>query len=365
MTTVLRASSPAEFLGIVPSLAGFTPTQSIVLLPFHGSRTYGAMRIDLPRPDIAPEDFARHAIGLVSKVDGADAIAIVVYTDEDPLRTSDGLVLPLSVQVDELIGCADDAGHRIVDALCVTPGGWSSYLDDEPVLEPLPATDADAGDQHAGVELPAVEFVDKEHVGRALRDIDVLFDRERRGLLDGTEDPQAITALALLEHVPCFFEMLLEHPDDQSPSVTAALLWCLNRPLLRDVALAQWASSLADGIRTLEAQCAFADGRGAIPEDLGSVFLGQGPTPDPDRLQLALSAVRLAAARAPRMARPAPLTAAAWLSWALGRSTHAEHYLQLVREIDPEYGLAALLSTIVGAGMLPDWTFRRGPGLGR
>jgi hypothetical protein len=362
MTTLLRASSSAEFLGLVPALAGFTPTQSVVLLPFHGSRAYGAMRMDLPRDDVSPEDFARGAIGLVSKVDGADAVAIVVYADEDPHRTPDGLVLPLTVQVDELLGCADDAGHRVVDALCVTPGGWSSYLEDDPELEPLPATDAAASDQHAGVELPAAGLVEKEHVGRALRDIGTLLDRDEHGRLDGSENPQAIAALALLEDVPEFFEMLLDAPDEQPPFVTAGLLWCLDRPLLRDVALVQWATSLADGVRTLEVQCTFAETGSGIPDDLGRVFLGQGASPDTDRLRLALSAVRLAAARAPRGSRPAPLTIAAWLSWALGRSTHAEHYLQMVRTIDPEYGLAALLGTVVGAGMLPDWAFRRGPG---
>ncbi len=99
--------------------------------------------------------------------------------------------------------------------------------------------------------------------------------------------------------------------------------------------------------------------RGLVRGILGAVFFGRGPRPDPDRLRLALAMVRNAAARAPRASRPGPLTAAAWLSWALGRSTHAAHYLDLVREIDPEYGLAALLSTIVGAGVLPEWTFVR------
>lgn len=361
MTTLLRASDSAEFLGLVPALAGFTPSQSLVLLPFHGTRAYGAMRLDLPRDDVSPEEYADAAVGLVAKVDGADAIAVVVYADDAPSRTPDGLVLPHTVQVEELLGCADDAGLRIVDALCVTPQGWSSYLEDDPELAPLSAPDPLAADQHAGADLPSADLVEKERVGRALHDIGALLEREEHSRLDGSENPQAIAALVMLEDIPEFFETLLDAPGEQPPFATAALLWCLDRPLLRDVAIVQWATTYADGIRTLEAQCAYAESGSSIPDDLGGVFLGHGPSPDAERLRLALSVVRLAAARAPRALRPAPLTIAAWLSWALGHSTHAEHYLRLVRDIDPEYGLAALLGTIVGAGMLPEWAFRRGP----
>jgi hypothetical protein len=366
MTTLLRASDSAEFLGLVPALAGFTPTQSLVLLPFHGTRAHGAMRLDLPGDDVSPDDYADAAIGLIAKVEGADAVAVVVYCDDDPCPTPDGLVLPLIIQIDELLGCAEEAGLRIVDALCVTPSGWSSYLEDDPELAPLPAADPLAVDQHAGAELPTADLVEKEHVGRALSDIRALLDREEHAHLDGSENPLAIAALVMLEDIPEFFETLLESPDHQPPFATAALLWCLDRPLLRDVALVQWATSLADGVRTLEAQYEFAEAGTRAPDDLGSIFLGRGPSPDVDRLQTALTVVRLAAARAPRDSRPAPLTIAAWLSWALGRATHAEHYLRLVREIDPAYGLAELLGTVVGAGMLPEWAFRRGPrGAGR
>lgn len=363
MTTLLRASDSAEFVGIVPELAGFTPTQSLVLLPFHGRRTHGAMRMDLPDDELPPEDYARAAIELITRVEGADAVAVVVYTDDDPHPTRDGLVLPLLLHVDELLGEAEGAGLRVVDALCVTPGGWSSYLEDDPELAPMPVSAHPLGDQHAGAELPPADLAQKEHVGRALRDLETLLDRGEHQRIDGSENPQAIAALVLLEDIPGFFERVLDSPAEQAPFVTAALLWCLSRPLLRDVAIVQWATSLADGERTLDAQCDFAESRSEIPEDLGGVFLGRGATPDVDRLQVALSVIRLATARAPRAAKPAPLTVAAWLSWAMGRSTHAGHYLRMVRAIDPAYGLAELLGTVVGAGMLPDWAFRQHPDL--
>lgn len=381
MTTLLRASDSAGFLRIVPALAGFTPRQSIVLLPFRGSRAYGAMRLDLPADDVSLEQYADAAVGLALRVEGTDAVAVVVYTDAEAHPTPDGLVLPWAVEVDELLGCADDAGLRVVDALCVTPGGWSSYLVDEPSVgalaeigvAPAPrggdhdvsgsdsSVDDVSGDQLAGSDLPAADPAEKERVEQALLELSGIMRRDGCGTLTGRENPLTIAALVMVEDVPVFFESVLKTPDDLPPFATAALLWCLDRPLFRDVALAQWATDLAGGMRTLDAQLAFADSGISVPDELGQVFLGRGTVPDVSRLRVALSVVRHAAAHAPRASRSAPLTVAAWLSWALGRSSHAGRYLEQVREIDPQYGLAALLETMIGGALLPEWAFRRGP----
>lgn len=369
MSTVLRAADSAEFLGIVPTLAGFTPRRSIVMLPFRGSRTYGAMRIDLPGDEIELDDYVDMAIGLVSRVSGTDAVAVVVYSDDPPQRTPDGLVLPESVVVDELLGLAADLGLRTVDALCVTPEGWSSYLDDEPALHPLaeipeapdvPGVADVSGDQDAGAVLPTVDLVEKERVARALIDLSAVLHREELGQAFGErENPQALVGAAVLDNLPLFFEGLLDTPENPAPFATAALLWCLDRPRYRDVALLQWATDLATGRRVLEAQLAFTREGMTVPDELGDIFLGRGPRPDADRLTVALAVARNAAARAPRASRPGPLTVAAWLCWALGRSTHAAHHLRLVAEIDPNYSLAILLSSMIGGAMLPEWTFLR------
>lgn len=370
MNTVLRATDSAEFLALVPALAGFTPRQSIVLLPFHDSRAHGAMRIDLPHADAELDDYIDTAIGLVSRIDGTDAVAVVVYTDEPPQLTPDGIVLPSSIVVDELLGLAADLGLGIVDALCVTTDGWSSYLAEDPILRPtddipqpplVPGIADFQGDQDSGAALPRVDLAESERVGMALRDLsDVLAHEDLSGARLERENPQAIAASLLLDDLPLFFEDLLDVPENLPPFVTAALLWCLERPRYRDVALVQWATDLRTGLRALGAQLAFADGDNTIPADLGEVFLGRGRRPDPDRLRVALTVVRNAAARAPRASRPAPLTAAAWLSWALGRSTHAAHYLQLATEIDPAYSLAQLLRTMIQAAILPEWAYRSG-----
>ncbi|MEV8250252.1 DUF4192 family protein [Microbacterium sp. NPDC076768] len=369
MTTVLRATDSVAFLGIVPALAGFTPRNSIVLLPFHGTRTDGAMRLDLPHEQSDLDAYVDAAVGLVARVSGTDAVAVVVYTDEEANATRDGWVLPHAVAVDCVLGRAEEAGLRAVDALCVTPSGWSSYLDEDPEIRPLtqivhprdlPQMEDLDGDQASGTELPVIALVEQERVRAASVELSALLDGAARGRLSGHESPHLISAVVMLEDVPAFFESVLAAPDELSPFATAALLWCLDRPLLRDVAIAQWATDLACGVRTLDAQTAFAESGVMVPDDVGQVFLGRGPTPDADRLRRALCVVREAAARAPHADRPAPLTAAAWLSWALGKATHAGRYLEMVREIDPRYSLAALLQTMISGAMLPEWAFRRG-----
>lgn len=371
MNTVLHATGSAEFLCLVPSLAGFTPRQSIVLLPFQRSRAHGAMRIDLPRVDADLDDYVDTAIGLVSRVSGMDAVAVVVYTDDLPQHTRDGLILPETVVIEDLLSLAVDSGLHIVDALCVMPCGWASFLDEDPELHPLdeipaaphlPGVADITGDQDAGADLPPADLAEKESVGRALRDLTDVLSHD--ALPQGArENPQAISAALLLDDLPLFFETALDHPENMPPFASAALLWCLDRPAFRDAAILQWATDLVTGIHALDAQLAFTHHGAAVPQELGRMFIGQGDAPDPDRLRLALTLVRTIAARAPRDFRPAPLTVGAWLSWALGRSTHAAHYLDEARAIDPEYPMARLLSTLIDAAVLPEWTFRRGTGL--
>jgi hypothetical protein len=372
MNTIIRATEPAELLGIVPALAGFTPRHSIVMLPFHGTRASGAMRIDLPDPQTDADDFAEVALRALLQVSGVDAVAVVVYTDEAPQPVPDGILLPRLTLIEALLDVAADAGLRVVDALCVTAHGWSDYLDDDPVVRELDEIpDAPdiagigdvSGDQESGAELPAGDLVDRERVGRALREIEDLLERHRlgSGRVTATDNPFALSvACMLLDDLPAFAEQLLDAPSGDDPYDCAALLWCLNRPVLRDAILVQWATDLAFGERALDAQLEFSGSGTGIPDAIGEIFLGRGTRPDPDRLGCALQLVRSAASRAPRSAQVGALTAAGWLAWALGRSSHAGKYIDRALEIDPEHSMASLISTMLSAALLPEWALRRG-----
>lgn len=369
MTTIINATDQAEFLGIVPVLAGFTPRESLVMLPFRGTRTKGAMRIDLPDAEIDPEEFADLALHALMQVDDVDAVALVVYTDDEAKLVPDGVLLPHLRTVEEVAGVCTDAGLRIVEMLCVTPSGWADYLDDDPEVRLLDADASDipgvgdlAGDQLAGADLPASDLLQRERVGRALRDLEREMRRHQEGhrFVHPDDNPLAmLTAEFVLDDLTGFAESLLERPTEPSDHECAALLWCLSRPSLRDAVLVQWATDEEFGARALEAQLTFSADHTPVPDTIGEVFLGRGPRPDPDRLGCALELVRTAASRAPRHAKPGAFTAAGWLAWALGRSSHAGAYVDEALRIDPQHSMASLISSVLAAAMLPEWVLRR------
>lgn len=371
MSTIIHARETADLLGIVPALAGFTPRQSVVMLPFRGSRAHGAMRVDLPDHDVDPDAFAETLLHALLQVDGIDATAIVVYTDDHPQSVPDGVLLPHLTLTEALLDVGDQAGLRILEALCVTPDGWADYLDEEPQLRPLdgipPAPDVPglgdlSGDQDAGAELPASDLAERERVGRALSEVELSLERRRRGGRQRTDAENPILLAVgdtVLDDLPAFAESLIERPGLQDDYRCAALLWCLSRPTLRDAILVQWATDQEFGARALEVQREYSTSHAPIPDEIGRVFLGHGARPDSDRLGCALETVRLAAARAPRHAKAGALVAAAWLSWALGRSSHAARYVDEALRIEPEHSMASLISTMLAAALLPEWALRR------
>jgi hypothetical protein len=377
MSTVIRASDSAEFLALVPALAGYRPRQSLAIVLFRGKRTAGVMRYDLPEPG-AEAAVASTTIGLACKVDGVDGIAIVVYSD-DPLRSDPGGRMAGAPLVDGLEQRAHLCGLRVVDALCVASDAWGAYLDDEtrPLSEVL-EREAElplaipSGDQASGASLPVVDLAEKERTARALHAIDdaaaalwaavpPMEESDGSALSHNPDlahlDPRALAAVVALDDVTELFEDALEWDPDRLEAFSAAvLLWCLTRPALRDVALQQWAGDIHAGEDALEAQLRWQEGH-EFPTELGERFCGEAPRPDPGRLVRARDVVRRVAAAAPTASRPGPLAAAAWISWALGGSTHAGWYAERALEIEPTHGLAQIVLSMCAASHLPEWAF--------
>ena len=409
MQTVIKAAGAADFLALLPALAGYTPTRSLALVAFRGSRTLGVLRVDLPPHDADAQTVSRCAatfIGLVCRLRDADGVVPVVYCDEQLYPEARGGTdgpLAHAALLAAVMQRADACGLRVSDALCVASDAWCSYLEASGSSHPLTELDASparaavpggtarvSGDQATGIELPPADFAERERVGVAIERLTHALDamlsgddwpttgstRPGSAWLDGAtvtleRASRGITlpgdgatlgtagALGALCDVPALFEDALgTAPDDLGPDVSAALLLCLARPSMRDVALSQWSFDLDTGDEVLEAQLAWQDGV-EFPSHLAAHMIGEGPQPDIARVQTALTLVRHLAAVAPKSLRPAPLTVAAWLSWALGRSTHAAAYLDLVRAIDANYGLAQIVSSMVSAGHLPEWAFER------
>ncbi|WP_438352232.1 DUF4192 family protein [Microbacterium sp. CJ88] len=371
MTTIVKAADAAQFLSLVPQLVGFLPRRSVVLVPFTRSRSVGALRFDLPGPEVDADRIAATLIGTVCRIDHVDAAAIVVYTDEavaDASAPDVRLVTALELR-------AEECGLRVTDALYVGVDAWGRYLDadgtctDRPLAE-IAGEGDDLADQASGADLPDVAPRERETVARALTAV-----AEAVRLVCGPEaeasapaegagrvDPSALSAMCELDDLPTLFEEALEwDASAPAPFDAALILWCLSRPSLRDIALVQWCGDLGDGDLALDAQLKWESGE-EYPSQLAMRMWGEGPVPDATRLSAALALVRRVAASAPRHRRSGPLATCAWLAWALGRSTHADVYAAQALEIEPEHGLAEIVRSFVLAGHLPDWAFRAAAG---
>lgn len=394
MTTTVKAANAAQFLSVIPKMLGYRPSCSLVLIPFHGSRSIGAMRFDLPTSE--EEDqidrITATFIGMVCRLPDADAVAAVAYTEDAFADTG----MPHRDLIAGLERRADACGVRMTDALVVAADAWGSYLDpacpphgrsledlaDEP--EGARHLEVAEGDQSAGAELPRVDLAVKERTAHALSALDgaVLllcgpesaYPPTSAGTDSGAEgaplpahnasdgrrvDPRALATVCELDDLPTLFEQALDWSVENIDAFdAAALVWCLARPALRDIALVQWCGGFEAGDQALDAQLRWESGE-EYPAHLAMQMWGEGERHDPDRLEAALALSRHIAAASPRDVRAGPLATCAWLAWALGRSTHADRYALLACEIEPEHGLAEIVRSFVLAGHLPDWAFRR------
>lgn len=389
MHTIATASDAPRFLSLVPDLIGCRPTRSLVLVPLGDGRSLGAMRVDLGPDNVETAELvASTLIGMMCRVQDADALIAVVYTDEQAAP-----VLPYHALVEALGVRADACGLRLADALTVAADGWGSHLDPDGRVRSLdeigagPGSDgrseigdsssgrpgdraagsgspeaARRGDQSSGAELPRVSDEQRHEVREAAamlhRALEVLTDVEAPPADGGGPiTAEVLEAACAFADLPLLYESALEWDAERlDPLHTALLAWCLARPSLRDIALVQWSADLALGEEAEAAQRRWEDGE-EYPADLAERLWGEGDRPDPERLERALALARRVAALQPD--EPGPLAVCAWLSWALGRSTHADQYARRAHALDPRHGLTDIVRSFVAAVHLPDWAFRR------
>ena len=395
MTTIVKTAHAKDFLALVPQLVGFQPRESIVFVAFRGSRTCAAVRFDLP-DDSSEQHHRRVAtslVGMLSKLPGADGVVPVVYTERAYLGDGGDTGAPSGEQgpphrrfVGSVIERFLFSGYRVRDALCVAGDAWGSYLDPDCPAEGRSLDDI-AGSEALGevpqlalsrfgdvtqwAALPVVDLATKERVARKLRKLARAFESERSGAPAAAHADADISAVeadvalalglddpARVHDLPAVLELILAHDVARLDDRAAAFVIAISRsPALRDVVMLQWAFDLATGDRVLDDAESFAAGAPAEDLDSGVLMLGQGPRPDPERVDAAIELLKAIAARAPRPDRPPLLCMLAWLNWALGRSSVAHLFVTAAQEIDDRYGLAELMRTVLDRGMLPEWAF--------
>ena len=120
---VVTFSSPVDIVGAIPSMLGFHPAESLVVMCLRGprQRTGLTMRIDLVDPEY-DERFAAETAARVA-TDKASAAIVVCYTD----APAEADRLPRAGLVDEVGEQLLRRGIELAEALLVRDGRWFSY----------------------------------------------------------------------------------------------------------------------------------------------------------------------------------------------------------------------------------------------
>ena len=132
---VARLSTPGDIAATIPTLCGFVPHESVVVLSLRGARRRLGLtvRLDLP----APESAEQVAGFLAARVleDGGVAAVVAVFA---PTRRPE--------LVDALVAACRRRGVTVTEAVHVGDGRWTSYLCDDAccpaegtALPPVPA----------------------------------------------------------------------------------------------------------------------------------------------------------------------------------------------------------------------------------
>ncbi|MHA6670348.1 DUF4192 domain-containing protein [Homoserinimonas sp. A447] len=367
MSVIVKAQGPADLLAMMPSLIGFTPQRSFVLLAFRGKRTCGAIRFNLPSSttEAVLKRIATNAVGTLCKISGVDSVVVAIFTDE-AIGTGG---MPHSDFADVLGRRLRFSGFGLRESLCQASDGWGSYCDadtpdgghplsdiaNSPVVANLPP-EALPDDADTPARVPDAPAADKKRVSNALARYRRLAVIERKGDLDSL--PAELDALGDLTG---FVEKALDWDESAIRDNDALLLFVLQGPPMRDTTMLQWASSLAIGdVMMDEAERWNRGGRDLSMADVvtsPNLMFGRGPRPDPERIERGIQLLLTVVSRAEDAERLSPLCMLAWLNWALGRGSRAGRYIDEARAIDPNYGMAELLDTMLSNGMLPEWAF--------
>ena len=379
--TVLKASGSADFLATLPAVAGFTARNSVVVALFVGSRSYGALRIDLPgrRRTSDFRALGDAIVDLATQVPGVDGVVPVVYTDESFASANGVPHLELWLGIEPRIR---RSGLRMVDACCVAADGWASYLDRARpregrslalICESPMALEAAF---HAGPipDLTVLSQLPPADPAVARRVAALAYDlADYRVEVDAFGVPWQVE----LDAVAIGEECVNVAAEQLDVGALAAIVAAADEPASRDVMLlamafgrepAQAALELNERMRRRRAKTGETFDEIVEKEfettgweaESGMLMLGRGTRPDPDRLLAAISALRRAAAHAPPPLRAGVLCILAWMLWARGVSSAADEMLTLAEECDPSLTMVDALRMLLVSGP-PQWAFAAPP----
>ncbi|MCC6856639.1 MAG: DUF4192 family protein [Microbacteriaceae bacterium] len=366
MTEVIKAGSDAELLGLIPRLAGYTATNSIVLAAFSGKQSYAAFRVDLPQRKRTADyrAVATWIIGTLSNMRGVDGVAMVIYTDETFAANHGVPWLELSRTLGEKM---HQQGFHIPGFLCVAADGWANFYDRDYPREGHPLADIPIDHTVTSLAelgaLPDVTPAERSAFLELITDVCSGYWPIDLESLD-TDDPRE------------FVELCATWLQGELPDAALVLLAELSRSnAFRDEIALQFgfgmlvAGAIAeDNDRYLAIQRREGGtmdevvrreidaGRARLDDELAGLLMGIGRLrPDADRLERGIHQFKRIAALAPEHYRPNVLCIVAWMLWARGLGSAAGRMIDLALEIDPLHGMGQLLYTLLANGRMPEW----------
>ncbi|WP_236713698.1 DUF4192 family protein, partial [Rathayibacter tanaceti] len=142
---IVRASGVHDLLASVPTLIGIRPEESLVVVPFLGSRAGGGFRIPLPqgpnRAEVAV--LARGCAGVMETMPRATAALVVVYTRATYAEARGVPQLELGRAV---LRTLERTELGIVAVACVAGDGWGRYTDAAECRQPRPLVEIEGSE---------------------------------------------------------------------------------------------------------------------------------------------------------------------------------------------------------------------------
>lgn len=321
----------------------------MVLVILTDSGRSGAMRVDLAPfrdPATRTEATAQSAI-LVKRLPGVRAVIPVVYTDE-PFG-SEGEVPHADMIVRVITGLTDD-GLDVVDALCVGPDGWASYLDHD-----------GTGGRRELAEIEAVDCWNVRPVLEAAQELSVPRAPSAASAGRGRLTPERYARFVATERGRAALidvaDRALARSHDREDRRTLAT--ALGAPVLRDAVICAWAWGSDAGCHILRRVFEPEQFSRAIEEDpwmyalAGSVDVD----PSPERLHRATRTVKRVCELLPESERAPEYACLSWLYWALGYCSFAKVWAARAADLDEDYSFASLMQEVVARGILPEWAW--------
>lgn len=314
---VARLTSPGEILAALPTLCGFPPAESLVVLSLRGPRKRVGLtaRIDLPAAE--DEDAVARMCAARMAADGASWVVVAVYGEAGRRERLVDAVVEL---------CAAE-GVRLMEALHVQAGLWTSYRCTGACC-PFTGTPLPTGS-------PALGLIDAERTaaGRV-----VLASREE--LVRSVAPPVLLAAAAAQQAFAEAREAELAWREEHGATAARARALQHARHLLGGVAEGRpvaAADAAALAVRLLDVHAR---------DEVATLMLDSSD----ELLSLLLQTARLVAPP-----DDAPVcTLLGWVAYARGEGALTNVALDRALDSRPDYSLALLLRQCLDGGISPD-----------